>query len=31
MFRRIIGYVVIELMLTAISVGMVIAMATIPY
>jgi len=31
MFRRITGYVLIELMLTALAVGMVIAVAVIPY
>ena len=31
MFRRIAGYVLIELMLTALAVGMVIATAVIPY
>ena len=31
MFRRIAGYVFIELMMTAILVGIVIATAVIPY
>lgn len=31
MLRKIIGWAVIELMLTALAVGMVIAVATIPY
>lgn len=31
MLRKIIGWAVIELMLSALAVGMVIAVATIPY
>ena len=31
MFKKIAGYVLIELMLTGLAVGMVIAVAVIPY